>query len=122
MGTLIRDVRYVLRTLVKNPGFTAVAVITLALGIGANTAVFSVVNAVLLTPLPYKDAARLVVVWEQNPERGWYRNIGSAANFVDSRKQNHVFTQMAAIDPQRTFNLRGGGEPEEDWGAQVTTN
>jgi len=122
MGTLIQDVRYGLRMLVKNPGFTAVAVITLALGIGANTAVFSVVNAVLLTPLPYKDAGRLVVVWEQNPERGWYRNIVSAANFVDWRKQNHVFAQMAAIDPQRTFNLTGGGEPEEVWGEQVTTN
>jgi len=122
MGTLIQDVRYGLRMLVKNPGFTAVAVITLALGIGANTAVFSVVNAVLLRPLPYKDAGRLVVVWEQNPERGWYRNIVSAANFVDWRKQNHVFTQMAAIDPQRTFNLTGGGEPEEVWGEQVTTN
>ena len=122
MGTLIQDVRYGLRVLVKNPGFTAVAVITLALGIGANTAVFSVVNAVLLTPLPYKDAGRLVVVWDRNPERGWYRNIVSAANFVDWRKQNHVFTQMAAIDPQRTFNLTGGGEPEEVWGEQVTTN
>ena len=122
MGTLIQDVRYGLRMLVKNPGFTAVAVITLALGIGANTAVFSVVNAVLLRPLPYKDAGRLVVVWEQNPERGWYRNIVSAANFVDWRKRNHVFTQMAAIDPQRTFNLTGGGEPEEVWGEQVTTN
>ena len=122
MGTSIQDVRYGLRALVKNPGFTAVAVTTLALGIGANTAVFSVVNAVLLRPLPYKDAARLVVVWERNPERGWYRNIVSAANFVDWRKQNHVFTQMAAIDPQRTFNLTGGGEPEEVWGEQVTTN
>src|SRR5438093_7641108 len=118
MGALVQDLRYGLRMLAKNPGFTAAAVVTLALGIGANTAIFSIVNTVLLRPLPYKDAGRLVVVWERNPERGWYRNIVSAANFVDWRKQNHVFTQMAAIDPQRTFNLTGGGEPEEVWGGQ----
>jgi putative ABC transport system permease protein len=108
--------------LAKNPGFTAVAVLTLALGIGANTAIFSVVNAVLLRPLPYQEAGRLVVVWEQNPERGWYQNIVSTANFVDWRKQNHVFAAMAAGDPQKVFNLTGMGNPEEVWGEQVTTN
>jgi putative ABC transport system permease protein len=122
MSTLIQDVKYGLRMLARNPGFTAVAVLTLALGIGANTAIFSVVNAALLKPLPYNDADRLVMVWEQNPERGWYRNIVSAANFLDWRKQNHVFTQMAAADPQVTFNLSGTGRPEEVWGEQVTTN
>jgi putative ABC transport system permease protein len=122
MNTLFHDVRYGLRILARNPGFTAVAALTLALGIGANTAIFSVVNAVLLKPLPYRDADRLVMVWEQNPEHGWYRNIISAANFLDWRRQNDVFTEMAAIDPARAFNLMGTGNPEEVWGERVTTN
>ncbi len=83
MTTLTHDLRYGLRVLAKNPGFTAVALLTLALGIGATTAIFSVIDAVLLNRLPYPNAARLVMVWEQEPERGWYRNIVSAANFLD---------------------------------------
>ena len=122
MNALVHDIRYGLRMLAKNPGFTAAAVLTLALGIGANTAIFSVVHAVLLKPLPYKDADRLVIVWEQNPERGWYRNIVSAANLLDWRRQNDVFTQMAAVDPLKAFNLTGTGNPEEVWGERVTTN
>src|SRR5213080_3387022 len=98
MSTLLQDLRYGLRMLAKNPGFTAVAVITLALGIGANTAIFSVIDAVLLNRMPYPDANRLVMVWEQNPGRGWFRNIVSAANFVDWRKLNPVFSGMAAVD------------------------
>ena len=122
MGTVLQDLRYGLRMLAKNPGFTAVAVLTLALGIGANTAIFSVVNAVFLKPMPYKDADRLVMVWEQNPERGWYHNIVSAANFLDWRKQNDVFTQMAAVEPGKAFNLTRTGKPEEVRGEQATTN
>jgi putative ABC transport system permease protein len=122
MQTLLQDLKFGLRMLAKNPGFTAAAVLTLALGIGANTAIFSVVNAVLLKPLPYKNADRLAIVWEQNRERGWYRNIVSAANFLDWRKQNDVFTQMAAIKPAKGFNLTGTGKPEEVSGEVVTAN
>jgi putative ABC transport system permease protein len=121
MTTLSQDLRYGLRVLAKNPGFTTVAVLTLALGIGATTAIFSVIDAVLLNRLPYPNAARLVMVWEQQPERGWYRNIVSAANFLDWRKQNHVFTEMAAID-ESTFDLSGNGEPLEVRGEQVSAN
>jgi putative ABC transport system permease protein len=121
MQTLIQDLRYALRTLAKNPGFSAVVVATLALGIGANTAIFSVIDAVLLHPLPYGHANRLVMVWEQNPGRGWFRNVVSAANFVDWRRQNHVFTQMAAIG-ERTYDLSGTGEPAEIRGEQVSAD
>lgn len=122
MPTLLQDLGYAWRMLRKNPGFTVVAVLTLALGIGANTAIFSLVNSVILKPLPYKDAERLVIIWEQNPHRGWYQNIVSMANFLDWRRQNHVFTDLAAIDPT-SFNLAGGaGEPVEIGGERVTAN
>jgi hypothetical protein len=121
MNGLIRDLRYGIRQLRKSPGFTVVAVLTLALGIGANTAIFSVVNAVLLRPLPYKDPARLVMVWEQNPHRGWFENIVSSANFLDWRQQNHVFAGMAAFESV-PFNLTGYNGPEEVAGERVTTN
>jgi putative ABC transport system permease protein len=121
MNGLFQDVRYALRQLRRNPGFTAVAVLMLALGIGANTAIFSMVNAVLLRPLPYKEADRLVMVWEQNPHRGWFENIVSAANFLDWKKQNDVFTNMAAFE-SNFFNLSGGGKPEEIAGERVTSN
>ena len=118
MNTLIQDVKYGIRMLAKNPGFSAVAVITLALGIGANTAIFSVVNAVLLRPLPYRDAGRLVIVWEQNIQRGWHTNVVSAANFDDWRRKNTVFSEMAAVDPT-SFNLTGDDEPMEIGGERV---
>ena len=121
MPGLLQDLRYALRQLRKSPGFTAVAVITLALGIGANTAIFSVVNAVLLRPLPYPDADRLVMVWEQNPHRGWFENIVSGANFHDWQKQNRVFTDMAAFE-SNSFNLAGENNAEEVAGERVTSN
>jgi len=121
MNTLFQDLKFGLRMLAKNPGFTAVAVLTLALGIGANTAIFSVVTAVLLRPLPYRDADGLVIVWEQNLPRGWHANIVSAANFDDWRRQNTVFSDMAAVDPT-SFNLTGLDEPLEIGGERVTAN
>jgi putative ABC transport system permease protein len=121
MESLLQDVRYGLRMLRKSPGFTAVAVITLALGIGANTAIFTMVNAVLLRPLPYRDPDRLVMVWEQNPHRGWFENIVSSANFLDWKKQNHVFADMAAFESV-SFNLTGDNKPEQIAGERVTIN
>lgn len=109
--TLLQDVRYGVRMLTKHKAFTAVAVITLALGIGANTAIFSVVNELLLRPLVYRDAERIVMLWEVTPE-GRRQNTTSRANFRAWRDQSSSFTQMAAFTDQR-FNLTGDGEPEE---------
>jgi len=121
MTGILQDFRYSLRQLHKSPGFTTIAVLTLALGIGANTAIFSVVDAVLLRPLPYKDSDRLVMVWEQNPHRGWFQNVVSSANFLDWKKQNHVFADMAAFESV-PFNLTGDNKPEEVAGERVTTS
>jgi putative ABC transport system permease protein len=121
MEGLLDEIRYGFRRLRKSPGFTAVAVVMLALGIGANTAIFSVVNAVLLRPLSYPDPERLVMVWEQNPHRGWSENIVSGANFLDWKKQNHVFADLAAFK-SNFFNLSGDARPEEIAGVWATTN
>ena len=119
MGNFGQDVRYGFRTLLKSPGFTFVALIALALGIGANTAIFSVVNAVLLQPLPYRDADQLVVIWEHNRPRDRQRNVVSPANFLDWQAQSNSFQEMAAFY-DALFNLTGEGNPEEIR-AQVTT-
>src|SRR4029078_11245713 len=108
---LAQDVRYGVRMLVKHKAFTSVAVLTLALGIGANTAIFSVVNELLLQPLPYRDAERVVTVCEVTPE-GRHQNTTSRANFRAWREQNTSFQYMAAFTDQRV-NLTGTGEPEE---------
>ena len=110
METLLKDLRYGLRSLLKHPGFTAIAVITLALGIGANTAMFSVINAVLLRPLPYHDPGRLVTIWEESPERDLYQLPISYANYRDWVDQNHVFEQISAYT-FTNLNLTGAGEP-----------
>ena len=111
METLLQDIRYGARVLAKHKGFTAIAVLTLALGIGANTAIFSVVNELLLRPLPYRDAERLVMLWEVSPE-GRHQNTTSRANFWAWREQNKSFEGMAAFSDQR-LNLTGEGDPEE---------
>jgi len=95
MNTLIQDLQYGLRMLLKHRSVTAIALITLALGIGANTAIFSVVNAVLLNPLPYREPDRLVSIWENVPTHGRWR--ASPANFFDWKKQNTVFEDVAAF-------------------------
>jgi putative ABC transport system permease protein len=110
METLFKDLRYGLRSLLKHPGFTAIAVITLALGISANTAMFSVINAVLLRPLPYQDPARLVTIWEESPERDMYEMPVSFANLRDWVDQNHSFEQISAYT-FTNLNLTGAGEP-----------
>src|SRR5215213_9545368 len=120
-GDILQDLRYGLRTLRKHPGFTIVAVIALALGIGANTAIFSVVNTVLLRPLPYKDPDRLVMVWEDASMFGYPRDTPAAGNFVDWRDQNQVFEGMAAIADE-SFNLTGVGEPERLEGRRVSAS
>ena len=117
----LQDLRYAARILWKNPGFTAVAVIALALGIGANTAIFSVVNTVLLRPLPYKDSEQLVMVWEDASRQGYPRDTPAAANYVDWRDQNSVFSGMAAI-ADNSFNLTGVGDPERLKGRLVSAN
>ncbi|HEY6400233.1 MAG TPA: ABC transporter permease, partial [Blastocatellia bacterium] len=113
--TLIQDMRYGARMLMKNPGFTLIAVLTLTLGIGANTAIFSVVNGVLLRPLPYHEPERLVMVWADRPilqaRTGLPDFPVAVADYVDWRDQNRVFEQMAALEHRR-MNLTGGGEPE----------
>ncbi len=108
--TLARDLRYGLRQLRRSPGFTATAVLTLALGIGANTAIFSVVNTVLLRPLPYQDAGRLMTVWSYNRSRGYDTDQVSPLDFADWRSQNHAFESMAA-STEAAYTLTGVGEP-----------
>src|SRR5690349_21405424 len=111
MGTQMQDLRYAWRVLRKSPGFATVAVIALALGIGANTAIFSVVDSVLLRPLPYRDAGRLVVVWEKSPQEG--NRVGlSGPDFIDYTSQNRSFDQMAVIEAG-TGTVSGIGEPQQ---------
>ncbi|MGB7923250.1 MAG: ABC transporter permease [Pyrinomonadaceae bacterium] len=114
MNTLWQDIRYGFRMLWKNPGFTVIATLALALGIGANTAIFSVVNATLLRPLPYKEAERLVMVWNREPEDE--KAAVAPADFLDWREQNTVFEQMAA-SRSWSFNLTQSGQPERILGA-----
>ena len=117
----LQDLRYGLRMLVKHPGFTAVAVTALALGIGANTAIFSVVNTVLLRPLPYKDPEQLMMVFEDSRAHGYPRDTPTVANFIDWRDQNQVFESMAAI-AGASFNLTGVGDPERLGGYRVSAS
>ncbi len=121
METLWQDIRYGLRMLLKAPSFSIVATIALALGIGANTAIFSVVNAVLLRPLPFPDPERLMMVWETNQQRGVERGSASYPNFADWRAQNGVFEHMAAFHTN-DFILTGRGDAARIQGAVVNAD
>jgi hypothetical protein len=120
VNTLPKDLRYAVRQLRKSMGFTAGAVLTLALGMGANTAMFSVLDAVLLRPLPFKDPGRLVAVKTTEPDRR--DDIGvSYPAFLDWRSQNHVFEGMSAFRTD-DFTLTGNGELAHFQGAIVSAN
>jgi predicted permease len=109
MNTLLQDIRYAFRVLAKSPGFAAIAVLTLALGIGANTALFSVVNGVLLNPLPYPQPEQLMSLYSRTPE--FTESSISYPNFLDWQRQNTCFAQLAAFRND-SFNMTGRGEPE----------
>src|SRR5580658_10223085 len=119
MMSFWQDVRYGLRVLLKNPGFTAIAVLTLALGIGANTALFSVVNGVLLNPLPYPNPDRLVAVYANTDSTGL--SSISYPNFEDWQRDNHSFSALGAFRTEE-YNLTGAGEPERLHGHMVSAD
>ena len=117
----VQDLRYGLRILRKNPGFTSIAVLTLALAIGANTAIFSAVYAVLIKPLPFKNADRLVFILKKNAPRGWSRNPISPAEILAWRNQTEAFEDFAAYT-ESSCVLTGAGEAEEDPCETITSN
>jgi len=121
MNTLLQDLRYGARMLWKNKSFTIVSVTALALGIGFNTAIFSVVDTVLLRPLAYREPERLVSVWESNIRAGMARSEMAPANYLDLRAQNQVFEQVGAFLDQ-SITLTGRGEPERLDGQSVSAN
>lgn len=122
MSTFLHDVRFALRTLRKRPGFTAVAVLTLALGIGANSAIFSAVHAVLLAPLPYQDADRLSLLWMDNTRLGIEQDITSWPNFEDWRAGGTLFEVFATYSPMRINLTEGDGGPVRIPAAEVSAN
>ncbi|HEY6402661.1 MAG TPA: ABC transporter permease, partial [Blastocatellia bacterium] len=128
METLLQDLRYGARALGKYPGFTVVAVLTLALGIGANSAIFSVVNAVLIKPMPYHEPDRVIQFWETNPLKNWTDAPVAPANLFDWQKQNQVFEGIAAymgFDKKSGLpglQMESDGEPERIKALYVTGN
>jgi putative ABC transport system permease protein len=121
-ASVTQDVKYALRTLCRSPGFTLVAVLILALGIGANTSIFSLVSAVLLRPLPFEAPERLVVLWADLTARGGPSRVEpTPADYVDWKTRSRSFADMAAME-SRTYNLTGDGEPERLVGLRTTAN
>jgi putative ABC transport system permease protein len=113
MAFVWQDLRFAARLLLRTPGFTLIAIVALALGIGANTAIFSVVNTLLLEPPPYREPQRIVVVWEHNLPRDRKNNVVSPGNFLHWRELNRVFEDMAGVSPAFRTTLTGNGAPEE---------
>lgn len=121
MRTFFQDLGYGFRTLMNSPGFTVVALITLTLGIGANTAIFSVVNAVLLQSLPFRDPGKLTMIWEDVSKDGFPANTPAPANYAEWKRQDQIFSGVAALKWQ-VSNLTGDGEPEKLEGERVSYN
>lgn len=120
-SSITRDVRYAIRMLLRNPGFTTIALLTFAVGIGVNTAVFSVFNGVLLRPLPYPDADRITMMWVDNRPQGIKEDIGSYPNYRDWREQNTTYEHVAAFTGAN-FTVTGSDEPDRIPGARTTAN
>ena len=110
---LVADTRYTLRTMRRTPVLAGAAILTLALGVGANTAIFSAVNAVVLRPLPFPNPDQLYMVWEENPEKGWYKQVAAPANMLDWKEQVGGVRATSWRTPSGfgTSTLTEGGEP-----------
>jgi putative ABC transport system permease protein len=121
MDSLLKDLRFSFRSLLKRPTLTIIAIITLAIGIGANSAIFSVVNALLIKPLPFPELERIVAIWETQPSRGVVRNEASMANYLEWRAQNQTFEQMG-LYRWWSASLTGQDTPERIQGFLVTGN
>lgn len=121
LETFLHDARYGVRMLRNYPGFALTVMVTLGLGIGANATIFSVINAVLLEPLPYREPDRLIGLWESNPGAGLNEVSVSVPNFQDWQKEQSVFEQLAAAE-YATFNLTGSGDPQRIAAAKITAN
>ena len=121
MNSLLRDLRYALRSLAKNPGFAIAAILSLAIGIGANTSIFSITSALLLRPLPYKDASRLVILWNRSPGLGITQDWFSTAQYFDIKNGHSGFDDVA-IAYGTNDNLTGNGDPERIGTIRVSSN
>src|SRR6185436_16653912 len=121
MNHLWKDLRYASRSLIRNPGFTAVAVLALALGIGVNSAIFSLIDATLLHPLPYAELDRVMVFWENNVQTGAGQLNPSPADFFDYKNQNQVFDYMGAFI-EGNLTISNGDAPERIWGVDASAD
>ncbi len=121
MSTWMQEVRFALRSFAKNPWFTLVAVLSLAIGIGANTSIFSVSNALLFRPLPYKNPDRLVILWNRSPGLGIMQDWFSTAQYFDI-KNGHGGLEQVAIAIGGNYNLTGSGDPERVGAIRVSSN